>query len=161
MRDGERLLASQTHPSSDYSNLATLHRPTTLQEPMGELNGSYTVLFYTCLTKKMTPVGEKGKNVRLWDQLQSTVWDKSIIPCENGSHSNLWIGSRLHWFKLWLMELNKRPVLGTDAEAHQTRPNWTGAGLAWWYNRATNYQGFFQLAWCGLVLCYYGVCSVK
>lgn len=104
---------------------------------------------------------KKGKNVRFWDRLQSTVWDKSTIPCENGSHLNLWISSRLHWFKLWLMEQNKRPVLGTCVEAHQIMPNWTRAGLAWWYNRAGNYQGLFQLAWYGLVLCYYTVCSVK
>lgn len=111
--------------------------------------------------KEKESCGREGKNVRLWDQLQSTVWDKSAIPCENGSHSNLWIGSRLHWFKLWLMEQNKRPVLGTGAGAHHTRPNWTRAGLAWWYNRARNYQGLFQLAWYGLVLCYYTVCSVN
>lgn len=106
------------------------------------------------------------KNRLLWESREecealSTVWDKSTIPCENGSHSNLWIGSSLHWFKLWLVEQNKRPVSGTGAEAHQTRPNWTGAGLAWWYNRARNYQGLFQLAWYGLVLCYYTVLQCK
>lgn len=111
--------------------------------------------------KKKDSCGRTAKNVRLWDQLQSTGWDKSTIPCENCSHSKLWIGSSLHWFKLWLMELNKRPVLGTVAETHQTGPNWTGAELAWWFNRARNYQGLFQLAWYALLLCYYTVCSVK
>lgn len=34
------LLASQTLHSSDYSNLAILTRLTTLQEPVGEFDGS-------------------------------------------------------------------------------------------------------------------------
>lgn len=104
--------------------------------------------------QNMILTGIERKNERLWDQLQSTVWDKSASPCENCSHWKLWIGSSLHCFKLWLMEQNKRPFLGTNAEAHQTKPNWTMTGLALRYNRARNYQGLFQLAWCGLVLQY-------
>lgn len=73
--------------------LAVLSLWTTRQKPVGEHDGS-CVLFYTCLIK-MTLVGEKGKNVRLWHQLQTTVWDKSVIPCENCSHLSLWIASRL------------------------------------------------------------------
>lgn len=152
-------LASPSHPDSDYSNF-----PFCLTGWPHYNSRTQWLLHCSVLhlhDKKKDSCGRAGKNVRLWDQLQSTGWDKSTIPCENCSHSKLWIGSSPHWFKLWLMELNKRPVLGTVAETHQTGPNWTGAELAWWYNRAMNYQGLFQLAWYALLLCYYTVCSVK
>lgn len=91
-----------------------------LQKPVGELYGSYTVLFYTCLTKKNDSGGRAGKNAKLWDQLQTTVWDKSTIPCENGSHSNLWIDSRLTDSNSGWWSRIKGQFLAPAAEAHQT-----------------------------------------
>lgn len=38
---------------SDYPNLAILSQLTMLQKPLRELAGSHTVLFNTCLTKKL------------------------------------------------------------------------------------------------------------
>lgn len=42
------------------------------------------------------------------------------------------------------MEQNKRLLLGTSAETHHTKPNWTGAALGWQYNRAGIIRGYFS-----------------
>lgn len=139
---GEWAGVSKADSLKQWLFLAVLSLWTTRQKPVGEHDGS-CVLFYTRLIK-MTLVGEKGKNVRLWHQLQTTVWDKSVIPMWELQSFEPLNSFQADWFKLWLMEQNKRPVFGTSAEAHQTRPNWTRKGLVWWYNRARNYQGLFQ-----------------
>lgn len=49
---------------SDYPDLAVQRRLTRHQNPGRELPGGYTLLFYTCLTKKSLK-GEQEKNLML------------------------------------------------------------------------------------------------